>query len=285
MNLTLQLIQNIQTNDIEKTINLIQSGANINFIDESGKSLLYYAFGANKYDQIKTLIDNRIDVNARDINGETQFYKSCDCYDYDFAEFLISIGANVNIANNNNKTPVMSLFKPITSYASCRSFMLLTIGTYVNYDIQDSLGNTVLMYATNNPECLPIILHSNKNLDVKNLKGETALMLAVKNMNYASVESLLTAGADPNIADIENNTALMIACKKQLTEIARLLANYVKTNVDVQNNLGMTALMFASINANVSIIKILGKRYADPYLKDLDGKTALHHLEIMLSKK
>uniref|UniRef100_A0A6C0C9F1 Uncharacterized protein n=1 Tax=viral metagenome TaxID=1070528 RepID=A0A6C0C9F1_9ZZZZ len=287
MDLTLQLIQSVQTNDVENTNRLIRAGADINFIDENGKSLLYYAFAADQTDQIKTLMGNGIDLNARDMNGETQFYKACDCYDYDYASFLISIGANINITNNDGKTPVMSLFKPITSYAICRSFMLLVVHSApcVNYGIQDVLGNTVLMYATDNPECLPIILYQNKDLDVKNLRGETALMLAVKNMNYVSVEALLVAGADPNVRDAEDDTALIVACKKQLIEIVRLIASYVKTNVDARNKLGMTALMYASINSNIPIIKILKSRNANPDLKDVDSRTAVDHAELMLVDK
>ncbi len=57
--------------------------------------------------------------------------------------------------------------------------------------------------------------------------------------------------------------------------------------IDHQDNLGYTALMYASINGHVEIAKLLLENGADPTIKNNDGKTALilafenNHIEIV----
>lgn len=53
--------------------------------------------------------------------------------------------------------------------------------------------------------------------------GQTALMLAVRHGRGLMVRLLLRCGADPNVQDRQGATALMCACERGHTHVARLL--------------------------------------------------------------
>jgi ankyrin repeat protein len=67
---------------------------------------------------------------------------------------------------------------------------------------------------------------SNLNLDAKNHRGYSALMLAVYNGERDFCEALLRAGADVNSMDLTGNTVLMASAFKGNVEIVKLLMQF-----------------------------------------------------------
>jgi ankyrin repeat protein len=72
-----------------------------------------------------------------------------------------------------------------------------------NPDIRDGRGNTALMIATQLgwTDGIQTLLARRAGVDVTNSSGETPLMRAVQNRDIASVRLLLAAGANPNKPD------------------------------------------------------------------------------------
>jgi hypothetical protein len=104
----------------------------------------------------------------------------------------------------------------------------------------------------------------NKAIDIDwqdPLYKRTALIFSAA-LNYADIaQSLLAAGADPNIQDFSGRTALMAAatplafCKND-TQLTRLLIA-AGANVDMQDQSGRTAIFFAQRQGNSEIADIL----------------------------
>lgn len=63
--------------------------------------------------------------------------------------------------------------------------------------------------------------------------GQTALMLAVRHGRGLMVRLLLRCGADTNIQDCQGTTALVYACERGHTHIARLLLQRAECDTSV----------------------------------------------------
>lgn len=72
-------------------------------------------------------------------------------------------------------------------------------------------------------EHLELLLARGADLDARDAKGSTPLMLAVANRCLSAVLALLAAGADPNCADTAGSTALHLAAAERSLELARVL--------------------------------------------------------------
>jgi peptidoglycan/LPS O-acetylase OafA/YrhL len=87
-------------------------------------------------------------------------------------------------------------------------------------DIRDAYGNTPLHNAARRPEAermynpMPILIAKYKSLNARNEFGQTALFVAVQSGNKSDVQSLLGAGADPNISDQHGHSPAHVAAIK-----------------------------------------------------------------------
>jgi ankyrin repeat protein len=72
-----------------------------------------------------------------------------------------------------------------------------------NPDIRDSAGNTPLIAAAQLgfPEGTAALIEGKANVNTTNSSGETALIVAVQRRDLVNVRLLLSAGANPKIAD------------------------------------------------------------------------------------
>lgn len=184
----------------------------------------------------------------------------------------------------------------------------------MEYSSQDS---TSLLKAVSerNVERVAEILKSQPDLEVKDHKGRTPLMLATYNNDNAIAEMLMASGADVNAQDDMLNsphlyagasgnlailkmtlshgarfdiynryggTALIPAAEKRHLEVVKLLTEVPKYPINHINNLGWTVLMEAIVlgttgETQIAIVDVLIKAGADVNIPDNDGITPLKH--------
>lgn len=108
---------------------------------------------------------------------------------------------------------------------------------------------------------------------MKDLFGNTPLLLATRRHHLEEVKRLLDDGADANIQNEDGNTALLYATIDGDLEMVKVLLPH--TNPDIQNLLGYTALMFASFHHRVDMVQMLLDAGADPNRQNRHGNTAL----------
>jgi ankyrin repeat protein len=128
----------------------------------------------------------------------------------------------------------------------------------VNINLQDTTGNTVLMWYS--------ISHGNNN-------------------SKDNIRLLLNNGADPNIQNKLGYTALMYASIYNNQVVELLLNNGAEINM--QNNDGETAIMMAAYagisrgdnNARMNIVRLLLDNGAEINIKNKDGKDVLQILD------
>lgn len=148
----------------------------------------------------------------------------------------------------------------------------------VDVNLPELQGVTPLMFvATKNNPILTDILLSQPgiNIDAIANKKETALLYAIENHNRDMVEKLIAKGVDPNIKMTDGDSALLSSLDKDFLDITNLLLNYKKTNIDIQNNEGQTALILAIQQGNEDLVRKILEKGANPNIVDNKGNNAL----------
>lgn len=207
----------------------------------------------------RELLERKVDVNCQDNFGNTVLMEAILNNQIDIIEQLVNYPyIDLNLTNNENKT-VLSLayerkdFTSIQSMITSRrvdintvdinkkTLLLMTLvddnlelfDLLLNYDadldIKYEEGMTILMVALSLQKkrfIVKIFEHPTFNVNLQDDLGKTALMHAIKNRNVKVVEALLKCGAEINIKDNNDDTAIFYALEIEDFEIARLIRNY-----------------------------------------------------------
>jgi ankyrin repeat protein len=146
----------------------------------------------------------------------------------------------------------------------------------------DSQGNTLLHLA-----CLPqngtILTHMIKRrlfqqIDPTNSQGATPLHFACQQNKLTAVRNLALYSANVNTVNNEGQTPLMAAIIVRNNEMCEFLIRYplygAKCSINVQNNLGNSALHLCAMTNNATIGRLLIEQGANPALENSNGQTA-----------
>ena len=125
-------------------------------------------------------------VNAIDDKGSSMLILACYRGNQDVSKFLIENGADLNYVSNNGTVLMACVFKS-------------------EFQLVDEM------------------LKKNVNLDLTDVNGITALMLAVQFKNVEMVKKLLTAKANKELKCKQNKTAFEYAVFSNNEEIINLL--------------------------------------------------------------
>ena len=114
---------------------------------------------------------------------------------------------------------------------------LIEEGADVNWQ-DDRLGTTVLMFCANLGSAelgkiIPMMIQAGLDPNMQNLEGETALHMSAKGGNLGAAKLMIEAGADVNIVDSTGRTVCFYAAQNGLAELIRLLL----TDFDIDEHL------------------------------------------------
>ncbi|XP_059159027.1 ankyrin-1-like [Physella acuta] len=211
-------VQEESDNNLEEIVKVfLEHGASVHDTTELQQTPLILASShPEAVGVVKLLLGAASDVNHVDSQGMTALLHAVkrDCVEN--IELLVKHGSDVNLLSNGS-TP-LHLASKMGSVEAIE--VLLRHGS--NPQAQDENGNTALMIAIEHytihhwlfNQAIVMLIDASTNLNVQNLKGRTALMLAAKYLRLELVKLLLNAGADPNIADNDSDTALTLVLGK-----------------------------------------------------------------------
>lgn len=256
---------------------LLQQGVDPKMQDDCGISILTYATRTSKPGIMKLLIAAGADVNAAD----SSIYKvplawAVNRIDlenrYSLSKLLIDAGANVNVGYG--QSPLMEA----VSKEDVRLVQLLiSSGADVNLHDDDASSAYSLAAAHGNRELKQILLEAGADPTVGVAKykkdwGEHAFLQAAADGRVDVVEAMLSNGmATVNLTNGLKVTALMRAQDEVVID-ALLVAG---ADVNLQDNRGSTALMWAAEAGRLGIVKKLIAAGADANLRRNDGRTVI----------
>lgn len=137
----------------------------------------------------------------------------------------------------------------------------------------DPKGNTLVILAAANraTRTLPALLAYHPKLELRNIYGETALMLAAYRREKGMVTALLAAGAKVNSTGW---TALHYAASGGDMDIVNQLIS-AGADINAKAPEGSTPMIMAAREGKIDVIKRLLSLHADPSVMNENGMTAL----------
>lgn len=203
---------------------LIAAGAQVNFQDEKGVSVLMNAVRSGHYRQVRGLISHGADVNAVDYAGQSVM------------EYAVQRGSRPIIAalQQAGARQVSVSANPLHQAVKARDISLcqklLADGAAPND--KDSNGRTALGWAAHNAAALKIVellIQNGADVNSVDSNGRTPLVDAAV-WNWGKTGNILTllleAGADPNHQDQAGATALHVAVEGDATENIKVLLEH-----------------------------------------------------------
>lgn len=216
--------------DLARTRTLLDKGADPNVRSKMGRTPLIVALRVpGNTATVRLLIEKGAKVDGEALLGAVT-------YDPASVKFLIDKGADVNFVDPKGFTPLQ-----FAAAADREDAVKLLLAKGAEVDRANTASNKV------------------RHGEIA-LKNMTPLMVAVPNGSPALVKALLDSGANVNLRDVRGMTALMlaVACDHANPEIVRLLLAK-GAEINVRSDVGETALDWARKFGNSAILRLLEK--------------------------
>lgn len=162
---------------------LLACGANLNAVNHKGQLPLQTVKRTNpkskqQFDEIIEFLDSQAGAALSAHQMPDILHKACASLAPDLVQKMIDQGANVNGLNRQGQTPLMVLAKNSKTYKD----------NSLKQEAKDS-------YAA----LIGILMDAGADINARDKKGNTALHFAVEKVSPVMVETLINAGANPNI--------------------------------------------------------------------------------------
>jgi ankyrin repeat protein len=217
-------------------------------------------------DLFRIILEKSTDVNAQDDEyGYTVLHGAIMSKSKNVVEELLKRkDVDVNLKRNDNQTTLhqASWWKDIP-----RNLFTKILEKSTDVNVQDKGGNTTLQSAIkgeNRTAVEELLKRMNVNVNLKNNKNKTALHRAScwKDIPIDLFRVILEISTDVNVQDVRGNTALHWAIYNESKTAVEELLKRDDVDVNLKNNYNKTALYFATKWKNMPIklfTKILEK--------------------------
>jgi ankyrin repeat protein len=272
---------------------LLKKGADINGADKSGRTPLLHALvqymseagGVISHSEIvKLLLERGANVDVVDQNGDNALMITTSVYQGspEIVQLLVAKGINLDTQNKKGTTGLM-----IAASSGKTDIVNLLLDKGANLNLVDLNGETALDHAIADGQIeLAKSLFARAAISKNNYKTEAEMLRAVTNAalleaasrgNLNDIKKQLAAGADINTRSRAGLTPLMLALfyGSVRLEVMNLLIDS-GADLNAVDASGETALMIAiQRNSNEAVTGLISRKAA-VYLKNNEGRTALH---------
>lgn len=245
---------------------LLDLGANINCTDTTfhGYTPLMYAVCFEKIKVIELLLDRGANINCTDtLHGWTPLMIAGQFEKMEIIELLLDRGANINCTSTlYNYTPLMLAVQ----FGKMKVMkLLLDRGANVNC-IGTMLGCTPLMHAAqfSKMEIVGLLLAYKADVNLANDDNDTALIMASELGSKQIAKALLDNGANVDHVGRSGKTALIIAFENRKEDVVWMLLKLAKHDLNLGNtkNIVHAVLEKAIQNSNFTLFsEIISRQF------------------------
>lgn len=201
---------------------LLEAGASVRITDNNENSVLMYAVRSGNFDLVKSLIEEwGVNIHHTNNAKQTALMIAADSGFINILKFLIVNHAYINKKDKFGNTAL--IYAASSGQISVVQYLIILKNLEI--DLKDGKGNSALMTAVycQHINILTVLIQANASINIQNSFGQTPLMIAARKGFGEMVNVLLKAGADKNLKDNVGQTAYDYAHKGQHTKIAFLL--------------------------------------------------------------
>lgn len=209
---------------------------------------------------IQLLIDKKINLNVLDSSGKSVLFYPIKYYYKDTLDVLLSnhtqIGLNVTDIKDNNDMYAVHYAIFFDNYYAFKK--IINITNNINYQITKLNNYNSLHYAINkgNVQIIKLILTKIYDINMQTSDGKTALHISVENEDFEITKLLLINNINPNITEnVQHFTALNYAIFMNNMKLCELLIKY-DIDYSIQDLNGNISLFYA-LNNNIIYFDII----------------------------
>ena len=193
---------------------LIDKGVDVHYsVDGRDAILLQAAQREGFTDVVGLLLKKGINVNVKeDLMGWTALMEAAMRGYTETVKLLLENGANIDLTDKSGQT---ALHLAMTLACHTETVRLLLMKG-ANANAETGNGGTPLMYAVTCPNEVELLIKNDADVNAKDSKGITALMIAAKEGQIGTAKLLITNGADINAKSNNGSTALSVAEAKDM---------------------------------------------------------------------
>ncbi|MDR0645566.1 MAG: ankyrin repeat domain-containing protein [Elusimicrobiota bacterium] len=221
------------------------------------------------YETARVKIDELLkDPNIPTSRGITLLVLAAQKNNYGLVAVLLDKGSNPNLPDQNDGET--ALIKASRNGHIDMMNMLIIANADPNQ--QSRRGTTPLTAAIQNGSPMPVtFLMSN---GARAGASQDNMLRYAFQKKFVGVDAMLKAGINPNFADANGNTPLIVSVSYGDLQSAQALIDY-RADVNAANASGMTALLYAIQTKNTEMISLLIDRNADINKANKNGETPL----------
>lgn len=187
-------------------------------------------------DLLELIKENPLLVNENDDNGETLLFKAVAQSNLSAVQMLLELDADLH--RSENVVGNSAILRVIETGDVEIATTLLNSGA--DPESRDNNGESALIKAIieDRPELLALLLEYGVILDRRDERGHTALMHAITTNKLEMVKALLTAGANPTVKTLANESMLELANKTENQELITIFDDFEKMISKLQGAMG-----------------------------------------------
>ena len=149
------------------------------------------------------------------------------------------------------------------SFALFMGLALIAVPASAQFEGPDSLQFIKAVQERDGNKATQLLTDHPTVINAKDGKGDTGLVVALRNGDSDWAEFLLSKGADPSLPGAGGDTPLITAAKSGLYDMADVLLR-LGVRVDGTNKSGETPLIIAVQQRDLPMVKLLLEHGADP---------------------
>ncbi len=253
-------------------------GLDLNLVSRDGDTALTLAIKGRHFEFAEELIKNEdIQINPQNFSEKSALVTAVELGKYEFAKKLIlEKQADINAKHLGNKTVLL---------AAAENGDLLFVNFLLNrgeiqINEQSHKGYTALIQALESgfTDVSKVLLeHANLNVLPAKINSKNALVIALKNRDWNLVDLILNKQTELK-SQVLGHALVNASATGELTAL-KFILNQTETDVNFKSFREKTALLEASYNLHLDIIKILmAKEKIQVNLAGEGGHPALHHV-------
>ena len=246
-------------NNVPELNYLLSIGAELNFKNSLGETLIHTAIRNDAYAIYARLLELKVDIEQTDTEGNTPLIKAILKIKPEFVNLLLKNGANPQGKNTVSLQPPF-YYALINSYANFGE-TLIKKGVDPNEMLTINGKALTPLYIvankTQSKRFTTLLINNGANIDKLSANGLTPLMAAVNNKDQEFVNFLLNNEAIINTKGKDKRTALHLAVVQRDAEMVKYLIQRAGASKKIADDSGKTPLQLAKKMEDKTIAKTI----------------------------